>query len=251
MADFSGVHEGDHVEIALVDPKKHSEGKVHEILKKTDPNNVSVLLTNGNHGTIVRIINSEENIKKRIMHENQYSENKVGFVKDIMRNDVIPKTIQSFLNSLGGYLYIGIRDQGSLKERCVGLGRDFDVMRKNTKMTHGEMTNDKLCDKLELDIMYTLNRYLRSDVDIGPLVKINFITICNAQIIEIVIKQSPSPWFYKHITKNGKLKQYELRYENEPITKRVLDDFYIRRGNGKVLLQTHKEIYDYTKSHYK
>lgn len=251
MADFSGVHKGDHVEITLADPKKHSEGKIIKILKNTDPNNVQVILENGDLGTVMRIINSEEDIKERIMHENQYTENKEGFVEDVMRNNVIPKTVQSFLNSVGGYLYIGIRDQGSLKERCVGLKHDFDVMRKNIKMTHDEMTDDKLCDKLELDIMYTLNKHLRSDVDIGPLVKINFVIICNAQIVEIVIKQSPSPWFYKHITKKGKSKQYEIHYENEPITKRILDDFYIRRGNGKVLLQTHHEVHDYIKSHYR
>lgn len=247
MTDFSGIHDGDHVEISLAtDTKTHSEGKVLKILKNTNPCNVSVLLTNGNHGTVVKIINSEEIIKERIMHEDQYSENKMDFIKDIMRNDVIPKTIQSFLNSLGGYLYIGIRDQGSLEERLVGISHDFEAMSKGIKMT-----NDKLCDKFELDIMHTLNKHLKSDVEIGPLVKINFVTICNVQIVEIAIKQSPSPWFFKNIGKNGKQKQYKIQYGNDSVMERILDDFYIRRGNGKVQLQTHEEFHDYVKSHYK
>ena len=66
---------------------------------------------------VVQVINSIEIIKNRIMREDQYTENKSRFGEDIMRHNVIPKTIQSFLNSEGGYLYIGIGDTGEIKRK--------------------------------------------------------------------------------------------------------------------------------------
>lgn len=252
MANFSGVHQGDLVEIALAaDPKNRTEGRVLQVLENGDPANVEVLLTDGSRGIVIKVIDSEEIIQERIMHEDQFTENKENFASDIMRFDVIPKTVQSFLNSLGGRLYIGVRDQGSLKERLVGIKPDIDLMRKNDKSLSGADPDEKLRDRLELNIMGALNRHLSSDVDIGPLVKIRFPTVCGVQIIEVAIKRSPSPWFFMHVTNRGRPKEYRLSYDGEPGTKRFMDDFYIRRGNGKTLLHTHKEVYDYIKTHYK
>lgn len=248
MVDLSEVRDGDHVEISLSsDSSKRSEGKVETVLKTSEPSVVVVLLTSGDHGLVIKKTDSEETIKERIMHESHYSENKENFSEDIMRNDSIPKTIQSFLNSMGGHLYIGIKDQGSLKERLVGLEHDFDSIRENNK----NISNDKLCDMLEIEIINSLSKHLQSEIDIGPLIRINFPIICNVQILEIAVKSSSKPWFFKHTTRQGKPKQFGIYFNGKLVTERILDDFYIRRGNQKILLQTQEDFYNYLKSHYK
>ena len=114
MDDFSNVHIDDYVEIMLfLKPTDLFEGEVFKVLSKNkkDP---SEILTNGDKDRVIQIINSEDMIKKKIMSEDQYTENKEIFSEDVMQHEVIPKTIQSFLNSEGDYLYIGIKDTGEL-----------------------------------------------------------------------------------------------------------------------------------------
>ena len=245
MADFSDVHESDHVEISLlVNPTKQSSGKIMKILSN-DPSETIVVIENGYKGKVIRIINFIGTIKERIMTESQYTENKENFGTQVMRDRVIPQTVQSFLNSEGGYLYIGIKDTGNLKERLVGLQADFALLSDSETLT-----NDKLCDKLSIKIMDSLKKYLASDVPIGSLVELKFVLINKIQILEITVRKSPKPWFYQHITKNNKSKEFELIFQNEPFGKRHLDDFYIRSGARKELLQTGKEICDYIYQHF-
>ena len=240
------VQVNDHVKISLQsNPTKFSDGKIFKILSDVDLTKIRVLLTNGDTGTVVNVINSEEIIKKRIMTETQYTENKDRFNIDVMRNKVIPKTVQSFLNSDGGYLYIGVKDTGNLKERLVGLSYDFDHINSDSHT----LSNEKLCDKLEIMIMDTLEKYLISDMQLGSLIKINFINILNIQIIEIAIKKSSQPWFFRNISKNKEIK-FELCINEKTIGQRYMDDFYIRRGGSKKLLETHKEFYDYAKNRF-
>ena len=74
------VQVNDHVKISLQsNPTKFSDGKIFKILSDVDLTKIRVLLTNGDTGTVVNVINSEEIIKKRIMTETQYTENKDRF----------------------------------------------------------------------------------------------------------------------------------------------------------------------------
>ena len=244
MADLFNVHELDHVEIILLaNPGIQSSGKVIRVLSSNFE--TIVVLENGDKGKVIRIINSITAIKERIMIESQYTENKENFGALHMCDKVIPQTVQSFLNSEGGYLYIGIKDTGSLDERLVGLTVDFELI-----SGFETMINDKLCDKLSMKIMDYLQKYLTSCIPIGPLVELNFVHINNIQILEIIIKKSPNPWFYQHLSKSNKPMQFELIFQKESFGKRCLDDFYIRSGAGKKPLHTSKEISDYLYQHF-
>lgn len=244
MSNFTNIQIGDQVEISLSsNPKIRSTGKIYQIFGIIN-NETMVLLENGKRGHVVRVINSGDTIKYRIMHEGQNSENKLTFGEDIMRNEVIPKTVQSFLNTDGGYLYIGVADEGTLEDRLVGLNLDFDHIKKGDE----NMTNDKLCDMLQLRILESLHANLKSDMDIGPLLEFNFVTICKIQILEISIKPSPSPWFFLQTNKKGKPKKFHIYYNGNLENEQNLDYFYIRQGNRKVLLETHKEFYDFVRA---
>ena len=229
------------MEIALLsNPAKQSKGEIFRVLSG-DPEKTIVVLANGDKGRVIRMINSEDAIKKRIMAEGQHAENKESFGDGIMRHDVIPKTVQSFLNSDGGYLYIGIRDTGELPDRVVGLDHDFKIIDPEYDGTQ----DDKMCDTLQMRIMDALERHLESRAALGELIRIGFPTVFGTRIAEVVIKRSPRPWFFRHITKNNKEKKFEIRFNNETVDEKILDDFYIRHGNSKKRLDTHREFYDY------
>ncbi len=112
-------------------PTEYSDGEVFWILSDADPDKIRAVLRNGDSGTAIRVINSAQQINKRIMAESQYSENKSSFGTQDMRQDgAIPKTVRAFLNSDGGYLYIGIQDTGSLDQKLV-VGTHEHCRRKN------------------------------------------------------------------------------------------------------------------------
>ena len=247
MSPVSEVHIGDHVEITLVsDHMKTSSGIVHYKFPDSGDGWVTVLLKNGDKGRVIDVIDPEESIKQRIMNEGHYTENKKNFFEDVMSNKVIPQTVQSFLNSEGGFLYIGVLDTGTLEERLVGLDQDFEQIQGYKNMTNGEM-----CDEMERKIMDALDKYLKSNTALGPLVEIKFVQISGVQIAEIKITQSSKPWFFRRLSKNNKPQSFELWLDNKRVGKRVLDDFYIRRGGSKKMLSTHEEVYTYVMDHFK
>jgi len=246
VPDSNPIHIGDYVRISLLNnPTKYSEGEAYKIFLGTDPDKILVILKNGDSGTVIRVINSPTEIEKRIMHEGQYTENKEKFDVDGVRNEAIPKEIQSFLNSDGGYLYVGVRDTGSLEERLVGLDYDFDIIRHKDP---NDLTDDKLCDKLEQKVMDTLAKYLVSKALLGVLVKIDFPSIRGTQIMQLTINKSPFPWFYRHITNSNKAKLLQVTVKDSvgPKHDRYLDDFYIRQGSSKKRLDTIEEFYNYS-----
>ena len=233
-------------------PAKHSEGKVHKILPSSNPQQIRVVLNNGDQGILVKIINSDQHIEERIMSEDQHTENKLSLAKPIMFTKVLPQTIQSFLNSDGGRMYIGVQDTGNLNERLVGLEADFDVIRKNTHKTKDPPnTADKLCDIFEMNIMVTLGKYLASDAALGSLVSIKFPKIKGVTIAEITVKKSEHPWFYKNLNKNNKARKFNTMCDGARMGDRHLDDFYIRCGNSKKRLDTIQEFYNYAKTRFK
>ena len=131
-----GVCVGDYVEVH--GGVRHSRGTVCEVLLPGPPSRVR--LVNGDTGYVTTVIHSTEVVLRRIMNEDQYTENKENFSEPVMRDKVIPQTAQSFLNSEGGYLYIGVRDIGEPDERLVGISRDLEAINSSDR------SNDKLCD---------------------------------------------------------------------------------------------------------
>jgi len=241
MISQPNVKKGDYVEISLGnDLSKHSKGYVFRI-RRLDTGDTHVVLTDGSSGTVIRVINSPSIIEERIMSEDQYSENKEKFGEDVMKIEVIPKTVQSFLNSEGGYLYVGVRDAGSLKERLAGLSYDFEKL----GIEADKNWEEKSCDVLKKRVIEALVKHLHSSKNIGSLIDIDFPIICNVRIMQIKIEPSPTPWFYKHITKNNKIKRFSVTF-GDSTHDRYLDDFYIRQGNSKKRLDTIEEFYNYS-----
>ena len=233
---------GDYVEVR-VGTGETSKGTVCDLL--TQGERPRVRLVNGDAGHVARIINSEDVILQRIMTENQYTENKEIFGEDVMRNKVIPQAVQAFLNSEGGYLYIGVKDMGEPDDRLVGLSHDFEMIHSE------ERSNDHLGDLLKMEIIDSLDKHLSSEASIGSLVDIEIVRVRGTQIVEIKIRRSPEPWFYRHVAKSGKPLQFELHARGKRIQQRILDDFYIRHGNKKKMLQTQEEFYTYVKTHFR
>ena len=241
---ISDIREGDRVKICHINnPKEHSVGEIHKILQNTSEGKI-VILRDGTKGNVIDVIHSIELIEKRIMHEDHYTENKANFCGKSMSILSIPQAVQSFLNSDGGYLYIGVSDFGTLQKRLIGLNCDFEFL--SDKYDIREI--DKLCDKLELEIMQSLNKYLTSVTPIGELLTFDFIVIQNVKILEITIKKSSKPWFYKHLSKNNKPQSFVNTDTN---VKRRVEDFYIRDSNGKKLIDQNSELYGYFQIHFK
>jgi len=232
---------GDHVEI-ITSNKKLSKGYVKLIAKSAKSDNVNVILHNGRIGKVIHIIPRGDEPKKQILKETQYNENKENFCEGVMRANVIPKTVQSFLNSEGGYLNIGIKDSGTVAERFVGIEKDLKYIGRNLK----NPTNGKLCDKYEQSIMDSLDKYLESDTAIGPLLEITFERICDVQIARIRISPSPKPWFFRQYGN----KLFDVMDKGKVVERRKIDNFYVRSGPGKKPLETMSEFYKYAKDHW-
>jgi len=181
------------------------------------------------------------------MSENQYSENKEVFGEDVMKYEVIPKTVQSFLNAEGGYLYIGVKDEGTLQERVVGLAFDREIIEKSKG---GKLSIEKFQDYLEMELNDILTKYLAFTSPIGPLIEINYPEINGKNILEIHIAKSPAPFFFKNLTRKNLPKKFDIRFANDTLGQRFLDDFYIRSGGKKRPLETFEQFYNYFKEHW-
>ena len=249
---LSNIRTGQTVKIKLAsNPNEYSVGEIYKVVSKTDdPQGIFVNLDNGEVGNVDEVINSSEIIKKRILSETHNSENKGSFYEHIMRIDEIPKTIQSFLNSDGGYLNIGIYDGGSTpEEKIIGLDKDRKVI--ESRLRPGETLSDgKFKDELWSDIEDTLDKYLKSDVLRGPLLDHDFPVIDGVMFLEINVKRSPAPFFYKNLSRNNKEINYEICLDNKIITKRRLDGFYVRNGSRKIPMETFEEFQSYFKEHF-
>lgn len=250
------------VEIRLdLNSNENRVGEVHKINSLTDdPNGIHVMLKSGHEGYVIRVLNSPEIIKKRIMQtEAHNSENKEGFYEPVMRFEVIPKTVQSFLNSDGGYLYIGIFDPGETEEeRIIGLSEDREIIKQKLQ---SEFTETKFQDKLRSDIEDSLEKFLISEKNFGPLIDYDFPVIDGKTILEINIRRCSRPVFYKHWTKSNKEMNFKimitgsllngLKYENDKILfERRLDNFYYRDGSRKRETETFEEFLEYYNVHF-
>lgn len=227
-----------HVKIALQKKQKESdyeEGIVKEILSEEDydKDGIEVELDTGYIGRIKEIIDTddtESEILQRIQQrEDTTLEKKETFAYDVneeKRNDQLKKVVctavASMLNTQGGYVYVGVNDDGL----PIGLERDFSLI-----------TGGGNNDQLEIQIRASLNKYLSNYETVSHFIEITFPSVKGIEICEIKIKPSSEPIFLKTT-----IHPVSINNSNKD---RHFDDFYIRDGNGKRLLETHQEFLRY------
>ena len=256
VTKLSNIHVDITVKIKLIETNNFAIGKVREIISKEDnPNGIIVLVDTGDVGNIFDVINNPDLIKARILDtESQNSENKLNFYERIMQEKSIPQTIQSFLNSNGGYLYIGIYDDGStISEKFRGLDVDKKLceekLLRGRKLEPGQkLSDEKFMDEFRSDIEKTLDRFLTSTIPIGPLLEFEFPIIEEVRILQITIKNSSFPFFYRTLSKSNKAKIFQIFENGEKITERMLDDFYYSDGSRKVRIETFEQFHKYLKN---
>lgn len=250
VTKLSDIFVGMTVKIKVLHKNNITFGMVYEIVsKKDDPDGIIVLINSGLYGHILSVHNVIDEIKERIMkNESHNSENKENFYEPIMREHVIPATVQSFLNSDGGYLYIGIFDAGTTpSEKFIGLGEDREYVRqkflRSGKLEPTEtLTDTDFFDEYQSDIEKTLDKHLTSDNPLGPLIDYNFPKIDDVTILEMTIRNSPNPVF------SNNPQDYQLYQNGKKVGKnRKLDNFYYRDGSRKKPIETFNEFFKYLK----
>lgn len=215
--------------------EKWVRDKILEIIDDDDFNSdgIEVLTKNGFYGHVKEIFEADdlEDIKKRISsREDHEIETKETFHFDVKENkknnarnlDVV-KAVVSFLNSDGGYVYIGIKDNGP----PVGLERDYLVMGKDGN-------NDALERQIRDSLKSNLTNY---STVLQCTKKITFPIIDGIEICQIKVEPSTTPIFFK--AENVIVESKGNR------TSRKIDWFYIREGNRKHLVETMSSFYEH------
>ncbi|MCV0366390.1 MAG: putative DNA binding domain-containing protein [Nitrosopumilus sp.] len=225
---------GDTVKIAITltnPPSKYVEGIVKSVLseKQLDENGIEVELISGYIGHVKEVVDISTSIQleQRILErEDERVEKKETFGFDVINNiknnemkKIIVSAVASLMNSYGGYVYIGVHDNGIVR----GLAADYSIM-------HNGGNNDKL----EQQIRDALEKYSENYITISNFIKISFPVVFGHEICEIQVKPSIEPIFLKK-------QSYDV-YIDGKTKPRHFDDFYIRDGNGKKLLETHNEF---------
>ena len=233
-------------------------GKLTRVRSLVDnPNGIEVVISGGTMGNVTEIIKSAEITKNKIMFETNYSENKEGFTLPVMRDKVIPQTIQSFLNSQGGSVFIGVKDDPKAgEEKIVGLQFDRDHLESKN---NGPISDDKFQDDLRSEIESSLETNLVSKTRLGQLLDYEWWNIDGKTILEIIIPSSKNPVFYKNIRRTGKNKGKQITFvigyeeKNNIIThdERELDDFFVREGSHKSPITTFEEFTNYYDEYFK
>jgi predicted HTH transcriptional regulator len=222
-----------------------------------DPAGIKVAISGGIIGNVNEIIKSVEIAQNKIMSETNFSENKEGFTEEVMRNKVIPQTVQSFLNSQGGSVFIGVKDDPQEgEEKIVGLQFDRDYFESKN---NGPISDEKFQDDLRSEIESSLETNLVSETRLGQLIDYDWWVMDGKMILEIVIPSSKTPVFYKNIRRAGKNKGREIKFaicvgENNQLAvhdQRFLDDFFIREGSHKSPITTFEEFTTYYCEHFK
>ena len=223
------------------------QGKIYEIISISDnPDGLKIALESGKRGNVIEVLKSPEIIKDRIFEtESHYSDNKQNFYEPEMRYDAIPKAIQAFANSQGGFLYIGVKDDAPAEEKIVGLDEDREIAIRS----NGELSEGKFQDVLRGDIEDTLEKFLRCTNSVVSLLDFDFPQIDGKIILEITIKRSPAPIFFKYLSR----KQKEIIFSIEIGGKkkdRKLDEFWYRAGSRKRQIETLEDFYAFLQGHF-
>lgn len=150
--------------------------------------------------------------------ENEKVEFKSSLCYDYQKNNkskdvelAIAKSVAAFLNSNGGYLLIGVKDD----KKILGLEKDFSFLKRATT------------DSFELHFTNIVNKYLGAEN--RPCVTMRFAEI-GEKIVSVVIIPKRSP------------REVYLTLEGQPF-------FYIRSGNSSQPLDV-KQAATYIKEHW-
>jgi predicted HTH transcriptional regulator len=232
-------------------------GVIAKVLSLVDnPKGIEVVIDGGLMGNVIEIIKSVEIAKNKILTETNYADNKICFTEPIMKDKAIPQAVQSFLNSQGGSLFIGIKDNPEDgEEKIVGL--QFDRNHYELK-NNGPLSDDKFKDKLRTDIEKSLESNLYSTIRLSQLVDYDWWHIEGKIFLEIIIPSAKAPVFYKHLYKTGRDKGKEITFNltyKEDRTEmkgpsKKLDEFFVREGSHKSPITTFEEFTDYYKTHF-
>lgn len=229
---------GMYVKIALHKKQKESnyeKGKVKNILSEEEfhKDGIEVEFETGYMGRVKEIIDTDNNeseiLQRTQQREDTLLEKKETFAYDIRaggKNDQLKKVVctavASMLNTNGGYVYVGVNDDG----KPIGLERDFSLIEDGGNN-----------DKLERRIRDALNKNLSNYETVSHFISITFPTVNGIEICEIKVKPSSEPIFLKKTS-------YQVSISGSNVSRRF-DDFYIRDGNGKRLLEEHQEFIRY------
>jgi len=136
--------------------------------------------------------------------------------KNPVMEEVILKTVTSFLNTSGGTLLIGVTDE----KEIIGLDLDYQTFSKPNKR-----------DAYQLFLMNDL--LLRQlGKDLAPFIDITFHEVERRDVCRITAKLSPRPVFIE-VNMKGNKKQQCL---------------FVRSGNSTIKLTANEEIENYCKS---
>ena len=123
-----------------------------------------------------------------------YKNNKESNHISIYKKYIVAKTINSFMNSSGGALLIGVNDNGQI----TGIDRDLSVFEEENK-------KDKLLLEIDSMISYFLGK------ECFPLIDSNIISLNNREIILIRIKSSSIPKFVRNKVSGVFIKEFFVR----------------------------------------
>jgi hypothetical protein len=215
-----------------VDPKEratklvdHAEWGIREIYRKENTGTLNFyelcefgssseeedsILPDGTKLNIAQLIENGENEKVEFKASLWYDYEKNNKNKDVEL--AVVKSVAAFLNSNGGYLLIGVKDDKTI----LGLEKDFSLLKKATT------------DSFELHFTNIVNKYLGAEN--RPCVTMRFAEI-GGKIVSVVV-----------IPKRGPRDVY-LTLEGQPF-------FYIRSGNSSQPLDV-KQATTYIKEHWR
>jgi len=168
------------------------------------------ILPDGTKINVAELIENGENEKVEFKSSLCYD-----FQKNNKSQDVelaVAKSVAAFLNSNGGYLLIGVKDDKTI----LGLEEDFSMLKKATT------------DSFELHFTNIVNKYLGAEN--RPCVTMRFAEI-GGKMVSVVV-----------VPKRGPREAY-LTFEGEPF-------FYIRSGNSSQPLDV-KQATTYIQEHWR
>ncbi len=139
-------------------------------------------------------------------------------VVDKKVEEIIMKSLAAFYNGEGGFLLIGVNDNGEI----LGLEKDLNTLKGNNK------------DQFELHLRNLINNYYGIEFATRHI-KIYFPEISGKEICLIEIKKGTKPLYTRITDKNGF----------------KVEKFFVRSGNSSRELNKPSEIADYLKTRFK
>lgn len=202
-----------------------------------DENGIKIRLKTGHHGYTKRVLELEEftdeEIYEMILHETKHTEKKATFKTELETGnekkclrDVIAREVAAMLNTEGGIIFIGVKDDGEI------IGLELDL--KNTiPIRKNQPLDDKLWQEMYDYISLKLNDKNLDDFwDILPMRKINGKNICI-----MVIQKSDRPVFV-----DEEIMIFDCRRQDWKKTENKFPAFYKRNPTGIAMVDIRKML---------